>query len=241
MDSRIFFILVTAGAFVFASPATSEDTIDLEKYRAETTEKWETDMEEFDATNRAATSSDNNILFVGSSSFRRWENMATDMIPYQTINRGFGGSKWSDLAVYADRLITPHKFRAIVFFVANDIGGKGEDKSPEEVAALAAYVLERVRAHNPDAPAFFIATTPTEKRWDLWPQIKKANSAVRAMCQESENAWFIATESIFFDADNKPRPEFFVDDKLHMNREGYIRWAAAIKSHLDSVFDGAGN
>ena len=118
-----------AGAFVFASPATSEDTIDLEKYRAETTEKWEVAMEELDAANRAATPSDNNILFVGSSSFRLWEDMATDLTPYQTINRGFGGSKWSDLAVYADRLITPHKFRGIVLFVANDIGGKGEDLS----------------------------------------------------------------------------------------------------------------
>ena len=237
MNPRIFLTLATAGVFVFAPPATADDTIDLEKYRAETTEKWEVEMKEFDAANGAVAPSDNNIHFVGSSSFRLWEDMATDMIPYQTINPGFGGSKWSDLAVYADRLITPHKFRAIVFFVANDIGGKGEDKSPEEVAALASYALERVRAHNPDAPAFFIATTPTEKRWDLWPQIKQANSAVRAMCAETENAWFIATESIFFDADSKPRPEFFVDDKLHMNRQGYVRWAAAIKSHLDTVLN----
>ena len=75
MDPRIFFILVTAGAFVFASPATSEDTIDLEKYRAETTEKWETDMEEFDATNRAATSSENIILLLAAPAFaagRTW-------------------------------------------------------------------------------------------------------------------------------------------------------------------------
>ena len=44
-----------------------------------------------------------------------------DMAPYSVIQRGFGGSKLSDFAVYADRIFAPHPCKAIVLFVANDI------------------------------------------------------------------------------------------------------------------------
>ena len=40
-------------------------------------------------------------------------------------------------------------------------------------------------------------------------------------------------------AAGKPRPELFVEDALHLNRDGYVRWTVAIKSHLDTVLNGA--
>jgi lysophospholipase L1-like esterase len=229
------FWVALAFAFYTAGQTYAQEPVDLEKYKAEAAEKWRADIKAFGVANDGLSQSTDAILFVGSSSFRRWEDMGKDMLPYLSINRGFGGSKWSDVAIFADQLISPHQFRAIVFFVANDIGGKGKDKAPEEVAALAAYVRKKVKEHQPEAAAFFIATTPTEKRWEHWPKIKLANNAVRNFCESTENTWFIGTESIFFDKKNKPRSELFVDDKLHMNEDGYTRWAAAIKSHLDSV------
>lgn len=229
------FLVILALAFSNAAQANAQESVDLEKYKIEATEKWREDIKAFDIANNGLSKSADAILFVGSSSFRRWENMGKDMLPYLSINRGFGGSKWSDVAIFADQLISPHQFRAIVFFVANDIGGKGNDKTPEEVVALATYVRKKVKEHQPEAAAFFIATTPTEKRWEHWPEIKLANNAIREFCEATENTWFIGTESIFFDKKIKPRPELFVDDKLHMNQDGYTRWAAAIKSHLDSV------
>ncbi|MFK7912002.1 MAG: hypothetical protein AB8F34_15580 [Akkermansiaceae bacterium] len=47
------------------------------------------------------------------------------------------------------------------------------------------------------------------------------------------------THSIYLNEHGKPRTELFVGDKLHLNRAGYIRWAAAIKSQLDRVLNGA--
>ena len=57
------------------------------------------------------------------------------MAPYPVIQRGYGGARLSDFAVYADRIISPHPCRAIVLFVANDITGSKSDKSPREVAS----------------------------------------------------------------------------------------------------------
>jgi hypothetical protein len=219
--------------------ATAQEPVDLGPYRAASVKRWEKDIAKLGALDQAESHPVDAILFVGSSSIRRWNTIAADMAPYHPIQRGFGGCKWSDVAIFADRLITPHRFRAVVFFVANDISGNDGDKTPGEVAALAAHVHHRVRAHDPDAPVFYIATTPTESRWNAWPEIKQANSAVRKFCAGRDNTWFIGTESIYLDPDGQPRPDLFVDDKLHLNPDGYQLWAAAIKSHLDTVLGGA--
>jgi hypothetical protein len=212
---------------------------DIEQYRAAAVGRWEGEIAKLEAKDQIEKHPHDSILFVGSSSIRRWETIAADMTPYHPIQRGYGGAKWSDVAIFAERLIGPHKFRAVVFFVGNDISGRDADKSPEEVANLFAYVLGKVREHHQQAAVFYVAVTPTASRFSVWPEIKAANSAVRALCQREENTYFIGTESIFLDAAGKPRPELFVEDALHLNREGYVRWAAAIKSHLDTVLDGA--
>ena len=225
---------------LFSVTAPGQEAVDLEQYRVDSVNQWEGAVSELEALDRTETHPGDSILFIGSSSIRRWDTIAMDMAPYHPIQRGFGGAKWSDVAIFADRLITPHKFRAVVFFVGNDITGGDADKTPEEVTALFSHVWQRVRAHAPDAPILYIAVTPTPSRWTAWPHARKANSAIRRFCASRKNTCFIGTESIFLDADGLPRGELFVEDKLHLNPEGYIRWTAAIKAHLDTVLDGAG-
>ena len=213
--------------------------VDVEAYRAAAFERWEAEIARLEARDKTESHPADGILFVGSSSIRRWDEIAGDMAPYHPIQRGYGGAKWSDVAVFADRLISPHSFRAVVLFVGNDVSGKDDDKSPEEVARLFAHVAGRVREHDRQAPIFFVAVTPTPARFKAWPDIRAANTAVRAVCRATEGTHYIGTESTFLDASGRPRPELFVEDALHLNRAGYVRWAAAIKSHLDSVLGGA--
>ena len=238
--SKHFFLIPFTLLLILAGPGlAASGPVDVEQYRTESVERWESEIEKLEARDKAEHHPDDSILFIGSSSIRRWEDIAMDMAPYHPIQRGFGGSRWSDVAVFAERLITPHKFRGVAFFVGNDIVGRKGDKTPEEVAELFAYVLGKVREHNPTAPVFYIAVTPTPSRWKAWQQSKAANTAARLVCDRSENTYFIGTESIFLDGTGDPRPELFVEDQLHQNRTGYIVWTAAIKSHLDAVLDGA--
>lgn len=234
-------ILALLALLAFATlTASAREPVDLVPYRAAAVKKWEAAVRKLEALDKTETHPDNAILFIGSSSIRRWNTIAADMAPYHPVRRGFGGCQWSDVAVFADRLITPHEFRAVVFFVANDISGREGDKSPDEITALFASVHQRVRAHNPGAPVFCIAVTPTPSRWAVWPKSQAANSMVRRFCASKDNTWFIGTESIYLDGNGQPRPELFVADRLHLNPDGYARWAAAIKSHLDTVLGGAG-
>lgn len=220
--------------------ATAQQTpapLDIEKYRAEAVQRWQAAITELEQRDQVEAHPDDSVLFVGSSSIRLWNDIDRDMAPYHPIQRGYGGAKWSDVAIFVDRLVSPHLCRAVVFFVANDISGRETDKSPEEVAQLFKYVLQRVRQHHPTAPVFYIAVTPTPSRFKVWPQIQAGNAAVREVCRKSDQTFFIGTESAYLDGQGFPRSELFLDDQLHLNRDGYTLWAAIIKSHLDTVLD----
>lgn len=208
----------------------------LREYRQSPEVKaWEPDIRQFEQLDSARVYGTDAVLFVGSSSIRLWDDIAADMAPYPVIQRGFGGSKLSDVAVYAKRIIYPHPCMAVVLFVANDITGSESDKSPEEVARLAAYVIRTVHARFPGTPVFWISTTPTASRWQVWEQIKQANVLIEKLEKRDRNFHFIATEEAFLNEKGMPREELFLTDRLHLNRDGYAIWAALIKTELNAV------
>ena len=208
----------------------------IRKYQSQPEVKaWENDIKNFEQLDRSVTYSDKSILFVGSSSIRLWSSLEKDMAPYPVIQRGFGGSKLSDLVVYASRIIDPHPCRAIVIFVANDITGSKEDKSPEEVASLFRAVLKTIRKTHPDTPVFWIEITPTPSRWQVWPSIQKANALIRNICLNKKNTYFIKTDFAFLNEKGVPGDDLFREDKLHLTEKGYAVWTEIIRKELERV------
>ncbi|MCU0408235.1 MAG: GDSL-type esterase/lipase family protein [Bacteroidales bacterium] len=203
------------------------------KYRSlPEVQAWEKDINRFEELDSTEYYPENSILFMGSSSIRLWSTLGSDMAPYPVIQRGFGGSKLSDFAVYTERIVSPHKCRAIVIFIANDITGSDKDKSPEEVAGLFRYIVRKIRKSHPDTPVFWIAVTPSAARWKVWEKIKEAGKLIEKYCLESENLYYIKTESAFLGQAGTPREELFIKDKLHLNEAGYAIWTDIIKKEL---------
>lgn len=194
---------------------------------------WEDDIRAFEHLDSTIAYPDQPVLFAGSSSIRLWSAMAADMAPYPVIQRGYGGAKLSDLVFYARRILYPHPSRAIVLFVANDITGNPDDKTPAEVARLFRQLLRIIREKFPEVPVFWIATTPCMQRWHVWPEIEKASHLIEEVCQRHENTYFIRTDHAFLNASRLPREELFQPDKLHLNEQGYAVWADIIKKALN--------
>lgn len=223
-----YLLLIAAAALASCSP--------LKEYRQSPEVKaWEPEIRKFEHLDSTVVYGHDAILFVGSSSIRLWSDIAADMAPYQVIQRGFGGSKLSDVAVYAERIIYPHPCRAVVLFVANDITGGESDKSPEEVARLARYVVRTVHTRFPGTPVCWISTTPTPLRWKVWNNIKQANALIRQLERNDRQFHFIDTEEAFLNEKGLPKEELFLSDNLHLNRDGYAIWAALIKAQLNTV------
>lgn len=196
--------------------------------------QWENEIQSLEELDRTENDPPNALLFTGSSSIRLWESMQKDLEPWPTIRRGFGGSTFSDLAIYAPRLLRSHDYRALVIFVANDIKGEKQDKTPAEIVRLFEIVAEASQKHRPNAPIFLIAITPTDSRWDCWKRIQQANRALEDTC--TKNGWhFISTESSFLGQDGKPISDYFQDDRLHLNTKGYQVWSELIRQKLKEV------
>lgn len=217
---------------------TEQLTPDEQQLLASLTERakkqWEKDIKELEALDQKQEDAKDPILFIGSSSIRLWTSMADDMAPWPTIRRGYGGAKFTDLVVFAERLVAKHDYRALAVFVANDITGGADDKSPEEVVSLCKMLVKLVRKTHPDKPIFFIAITPNSKRFHVWDKIHRANQLIQQYAESDPKIHFIDTEKYYFGEDGKPRDELFGEDKLHQNAAGYKQWAAIIKKQLDA-------
>ncbi len=236
--TRIFFGL----AFLFigtnlASGQTADqlDESFLDSYREAAVERWEKEIQRLEKLNESETHPEDAILFLGSSSIRRWDKIATDMAPYHPIQRGYGGSKYSNVAIFSKRLIRPHAYRAVVIFVGNDISGKTTDNTPDQVEQFIRHVIAVSKAHQPDAPVLLIEVTPTAKRWAVWPKIRELNARIREIALSTPHTYFIATAEQYLDPDSQPRTDLFVSDELHLNDEGYQLWSSIIRRRLDEV------
>jgi hypothetical protein len=56
------------------------------------------------------------ILFLGSSSFRKWEDVQKYFPDYKIINRGFGGSTIPDAIYYLDKIVFINKNTSSKYF-----------------------------------------------------------------------------------------------------------------------------
>jgi hypothetical protein len=208
----------------------------LSSYR-QAAAKWEPDIAKLETLNASESPVPESILFLGSSSIRLWKNVKSDMAPWPIIQRGYGGAKFSDLAIHVPRLLKGLEFRAALIFVGNDITGDQNDKSPEEVVRLFDSVVRSIRKARPHATIFLLAVTPTPKRFAVWTQIREANAALKKHCDALPACHFIATEQAYLTSDGQPRPELFVEDRLHQNEAGYQQWSKLIRGAFEKNLD----
>ncbi|MEP3482180.1 MAG: GDSL-type esterase/lipase family protein [Fuerstiella sp.] len=198
-------------------------------------EKWESAIASWEQQDQTTVDPKDAILLIGSSSIRRWDTAATDLSPYNVIGRGYGGAKFTDLAVFAKRLIQPHQYQAVVIFVANDITGGDNDRPQDVVQACVKHVVNVAQAHSPNSPVFLIEVTPTSSRRKGWPKVRQLNSWLREYSLTTANVSFVATAEWYLDDKDEVRDEYFVQDKLHLNRKGYAVWGSLVKRELDRV------
>ena len=171
------------------------------------------------------------ILFVGSSSIRLWKTLAEDFPQHQVINRGFGGSQIIDSVNYADRIVIPHRPKHIVLYAGgNDINA---GKSAEEVLADFQAFVRKVREALPHVEISYISIAPNPARWSQAGRVREANRLISTYARYDGRVSFIDVFPHMLGRNGLPRPDIFVDDRLHMNAKGYELWTKIVGAHLD--------
>jgi lysophospholipase L1-like esterase len=192
--------------------------------------RWENDIRAFEAADKTNPPPQQAILFIGSSSIRLWKTLAQDFPEHEVINRGFGGSQIVDSVSFAGRIVLPYEPKMIVMYAGgNDINA---GKSPEQVFADFKAFVQKVREKLPQTRIAYVSIAPNPARWGQVERVRAANTLIREYARGHERLEFIDVFSQMLGPDGQPRPEIFVEDKLHMNEKGYELWRGLIRPYL---------
>lgn len=192
---------------------------------------WEQDMQRFAAADAIAPPPKHAVLFIGSSSIRFWDTLATDFPGVPVINRGFGGSEIRDSTWYADRIVVPYAPRMIVFYAGENDLNSG--RSPQQVRNDFLAFVMRVRRDLPGVRIAYISSKPSPSRAHLLVALRDANSLIRQDIATMKGVRFIDVFTPMLDGNGQPREDLFVEDRLHMNRTGYELWRRVVAPYLE--------
>ncbi|MGP1272456.1 MAG: GDSL-type esterase/lipase family protein [Phycisphaerales bacterium] len=175
------------------------------------------------------------VLFVGSSSIRRWEQLASDFTDYRVIQRGFGGSQLEDLVFYTPELVVPYAPSAIVVWSGTNDLSTGEPAA--EVFADFQSFVTLVQAALPTTRIVYLGVTPTPANTGTTAARDEANALIQAAADADPLLWYIDLPSAFY-ALNPPNDPAFTSlyvDPVHLNRAGYELWTSIIRPELVGI------
>lgn len=217
MIRRALLVVILMGASV---PALAQ-TVNLDRF--------EKDIAAFEERDKASPPPRGEIVFIGSSTIRLWDTAAA-FPDLKIINRGFGGSWLAEATRYADRIVIPYEPRLVVLYAGdNDIA---QAYLSEQVAFEFEKFVRTIHAKLPRTRILFIGIKPSLLRWLNDDRFDMANDLIRRMCARDDRLAFVDFGDLMLGWDEKPRPELFVADGLHMTPAGYAIWNAAIRPYL---------
>tara|TARA_B100000401_G_scaffold244211_1_gene165618 strand:+ start:1241 stop:1930 length:690 start_codon:yes stop_codon:yes gene_type:complete len=175
------------------------------------------------------------IVFSGSSSIRFWIDLDKDFIEYDILNRGFGGSIFSDLNYFINELIIKHNPDLIVLYEGdNDIAFNIPTKYIYDDFKKS---YELIRKKNENVSIIYIAPKPSPARWNKKNKYDELNNLIKEFCKMKQKTYYFDTWSIMIDNEGNIPKKYFWTDMLHMNKSGYQVWKKNLKPLINKILN----
>jgi lysophospholipase L1-like esterase len=172
------------------------------------------------------------ILFLGSSSFRKWEDVQSYFPDYTIINRGFGGSTIPDAIRYLDDIVFPYQPKQILIYEGDNDLASSDQITPDSVLHRFEKLFALIREKLPDVSIGYVAIKPSPSRQKLMPKMQEANSLIKDFLNDKNNTACIDVYHKMLNKDGTPIKDIFLEDELHMNAKGYAIWQKTIQPYL---------
>ena len=172
------------------------------------------------------------ILFVGSSSIRKWENLRESFPGFPVLNRGFGGSTLTDVIRYADEIIFPYKPKQVVIYCGENDLASSETVTSQMVFKRFITLFVLIRKRLPNTPIAFVSIKPSPSRVNIQARVVEANRLIKGFVKKQLKCDFIDVYYPMLNADGSMRKELYLADDLHMTAEGYSIWQKIIAPYL---------
>jgi len=197
--------------------------------RAQTGFPFDNEIRAFKHQDSLKTPPKDGILFIGSSSIRKWTDLESRFPNEPIIRRGVGGCElWQVVDYYTPYIMFPYKPHKIFIYAGeNDIaGGKTGKFVFEEFQKLWGMIRRKL----PNTTIYFMSVKPSPSRAKFIGEVNIANDLIRKYLKNKKNSIYIDVSTVLFKqgtttADNS----LFEADLLHLNKTGYDRWQKVLE------------
>ena len=174
------------------------------------------------------------VVFYGSSSFTRWQELERSFPQVQAVNLGFGGSTLAACAWFFKRVVPQHRPDVLVLYAGdNDLS---DGRTPEEVVLFYEQLLTSIRSSLGEIPVCFVSIKLSFARLHLRGSIEYANGCIsRLVASQGLPLYYLDLYYPMLDERGNPRPTHFEADGLHLSPEGYAVWQQEISAQLDRM------
>lgn len=193
-------------------------------------QRWEETIRKFEQSDQESAPQPGAILFVGSSSIAMWKDIADYFPKHRVLNRGFGGSNFTDLIHYADRVIFPYKPSMIFVYEGDNDIAQGD--SAGKILENAKKLRGMIRKAAGNTPVIFISPKPSIARWNMKSAYETVNEQLRKYAESEPETEFADVWTASLGKDGKVLDYIFLDDNLHMNAKGYRIWQKVLLPYL---------
>ena len=168
------------------------------------------------------------VVFLGDSITQGWgADFKGKFTGMKLANRGIGGDTTRGMLIRLQEDVLALKPAAIVMLLGtNDIE---IGLAPEIIGRNFAAILAAIKAHSPTVPVVLCRMFPSSPEKSRPREtIEKVNALYEAAVKGDPQVTVLDTWTLFADATGNADPRWF-KDLLHLNPEGYARWAAALQ------------
>ncbi len=175
----------------------------------------------------------NGVLFIGSSSIRKWTDLEKRFPGIPIIRRGVGGCElWQVVDYYTPYILFPyHPAKIFIYAGENDIAS---NKTAQFVADEFGKLWVMINRQLPSAEIYFMSIKQSPSRAKYDDEINKANGLIKAYLNNKPKSHYIDIETaIYKPGTTRPDSSLFESDYLHLKSIGYDKWQKVLQPYLD--------
>src|SRR4051812_29986856 len=174
------------------------------------------------------------LVFLGDSITQGWgDNIGGSFPGVKVANRGISGDTTRGVLIRLKEDVLALKPAGVVLLIGtNDLEENAEPEVIAENLKLILAELKKADAKRPIVLCQVMPSSASKKR--PADKIKQVNTLYAAAVKGDPQVTFIETYTLFANAEGDAKKEEF-PDLLHPNKEGYAKWAAAIRPVLATL------
>jgi lysophospholipase L1-like esterase len=181
----------------------------------------------------AAPPGGGSVVFVGSSIFHRWTNLAAHMAPLPVVNRAFDGAQTTDMLRIIDSVLRERPKVVVYYCGSNDVSA-GQPAPP--IFDRIHEFFTRARTAMPATRLVFVSVIRAPEKRDRWQVVDEVNRRVRAFADDTKQLHYVDVNPVLFNNDGTAKAELYLSDQLHFRPAAYDELTRILKPVLMEVF-----